>query len=333
MGRVASLLLIYLGFFVMCFLPFRCLLPSLLVCLALSPTSYAITYQYDAFDRLVTSGLDDGVVYQYRYDLNGNLQTRQAKQSCVIGADSDNDGMPDCIENREVRDNSVKDNAIFGQTALNARWLVMQQYRDFLGREGDVGGIEHWQRLLLGQTLTRAQTVQNFFDSAEFQVTRAPIVRLYFAYFNRIPDYGGLMFHSTRLKQGVELKTISGDFSGSQEFQNTYGALSNGQFVTLVYQNVLGRAPDAGGYQNWLNALNNGMTRGEMMMGFSESVEYKSSSYKKVYVTMSYVGLLRRSPEQAGFDGWLTYLNQGGSGLAMLEGFIGSPEYHNRFLP
>ena len=48
---------------------------------------------------------------------------------------------------------------------------------------------------------------------------------------------------------------------------------------------------------------------------------------------MMYVGMLRRAPEQAGFDGWLVLLNGGTSQLVMTQSFLDAPEYHNRFLP
>jgi Domain of unknown function (DUF4214)/RTX calcium-binding nonapeptide repeat (4 copies) len=45
--------------------------------------------------------------------------------------------------------------------------------------------------------------------------------------------------------------------------------------VTLLYQNVLGRAPDAGGLASWKNLLDAGtQTRTQVVTGFSESAEY-----------------------------------------------------------
>jgi len=69
------------------------------------------------------------------------------------------------------------------------------------------------------------------------------VVRLYSAYFLRIPDYDGLMYWVNRKTQGTALEEISDAFATSPEFQTTYGSLSNAEFVTLVYQNVLGRDP------------------------------------------------------------------------------------------
>jgi hypothetical protein len=133
------------------------------------------------------------------------------------------------------------DNDVFG----NARLFVMQQYRDFLAREGDAAGIAHWTSQLSIGAQSRAQMVETFVASAEFQGNISPVARLYFAYFVRIPDYDGLNFWIGFFKGGHSLQEISGHFAGSAEFVSTYGALTNGQFVQRVYENVLGRAPDA----------------------------------------------------------------------------------------
>jgi Domain of unknown function (DUF4214) len=244
--------------------------------------------------------------------------------------DTDSDGIPDVVEVEEGTNPNVKDNDVF----VNTRLFVMQQYRDFLGREGDPGGISFWTNLINSGSLTRAQVIDSFFNSPEFQGTVSPVTRLYFAYFLRIPDYEGLNFWVNQYRQGATLDSISQAFSESPEFQATYGSLDNTQFVTLLYLNVLGRAPDPGGLAFWVGQLNSGaMTRGQVMLGFSESPEYKQTSFNKVYVTMIYVGMLRRAPEQGGFDFWVNQLNGGASGLNLIQGFLNAPEYHNRFLP
>jgi Domain of unknown function (DUF4214) len=52
-----------------------------------------------------------------------------------------------------------------------------------------------------------------------------------------------------------------------------------------------------------------------------------------VFVTLIYVGMLRRAPEQSGFDFWLDQVNSGTSGLQLIQAFLNSAEYHDRFLP
>ena len=213
----------------------------------------------------------------------------------------------------------------------NARLFAQQQYRDFLGREGDAAGVTHWASQIDAGAQTRAQMVETFFNSAEFQGLGAPVVRLYFAYLLRIPDYNGLNFWIGQFRGGQPLVSISNAFAQSPEFVNRYGTLNNAQFVDRVYQNVLGRAPDADGLAHWTGQLNAGMTRGQLMVAFSESPEYRAVIANEVYVTMMYAGMLRRAPDATGFSHWLGYMDAGNSGLALIQGFLDSIEYHGRF--
>ncbi len=249
-------------------------------------------------------------------------------EACQPG-DADNDGIPSCLEPREGRSAATKDNDVFG----SARLFAMQQYRDFLGREGDPAGVDFWTGQV-GTAQTRAQVTEAFFNSSEFQGSIAPVARLYFAYFLRIPDYSGLSFWAGYYRDGNPLANIANFFAQSTEFTTAYGSLSNGDFVTLVYNNVLGRAPDAGGLAYWKGQLDtNARTRGQVMLGFSESEEFRAAMAAEVFVTMTYMGMLRRAPEQGGFDFWVDYLEGGSSGLALIGGFLGSTEYRLRFLP
>lgn len=97
--------------------------------------------------------------------------------------------------------------------------------------------------------------------------------RLYRAYFNRQPDAAGLEFW---LNDGRTIKQVSDFFAASAEFRTRYGVLGNEQFVELVYQNVLGRASETGGRQYWLGRLTGGMSRGDLMLNFSNSPEFIS---------------------------------------------------------
>ena len=267
---------------------------------------------------------------------SANPATVTLSGTAVAPVDTDGDGMPDAVEAVEGRNRSVKDNAIFaGLHANSDRWFAMQQYRDFLNREGDAGGISYWTGLLANNSSPRAETIQSFFGSSEFQSSGAPVVRLYLAYFNRIPDYGGLSFWVNEFQSGrYTLAAISQNFATSSEFTNTYGTLSNSAFVDRLYTDVLGRPADSAGATYWTNQLNTAArTRGEVMLAFSESSEYISLRSNDVYVTMMFVGMLRRSPDANGYSYWVNFMAGGGSGLTLIQGFLGSTEYRSRFLP
>ena len=98
--------------------------------------------------------------------------------------------------------------------------------------------------------------------------------RLYAAYFRRESDRNGLNHWVRERDRGVSLEAISAHFAASTEFTSTYGNLTDREFVTLVYQNVLGREPDEAGYRYWLNRLATDLDRGGLMVGFSEGPEF-----------------------------------------------------------
>ncbi len=102
------------------------------------------------------------------------------------------------------------------------------------------------------------------------------ITRLYSAYFLRAPDDGGYAFWSDEFSSGRRgLQNMSDFFASSDEFRALYANLSNREFVQLVYQNVLGRQPDVEGLNFWTGRLDSGaMSRGTVMINFSESSEY-----------------------------------------------------------
>ncbi len=102
------------------------------------------------------------------------------------------------------------------------------------------------------------------------------IDRLYSAYFLRAPEGGGFEFWSTEYAAGRwNLERMSDFFATSDEFNTRYSTLTNAQFIDLVYRNVLNRAPESDGFNFWLGQLDSGaLTRGGMMIRFSESKEY-----------------------------------------------------------
>ena len=101
--------------------------------------------------------------------------------------------------------------------------------------------------------------------------------RLYEATLARQPDPGGFDFWIGQLRGGMSLEAAASGFTGSPEFQSTYGSLDDTQFVTLLYNNVLHRAPDPGGLSFWLNQISTGESRSDVVLGFSESPEDKGN--------------------------------------------------------
>ncbi|MBY0336378.1 MAG: DUF4214 domain-containing protein [Acetobacteraceae bacterium] len=167
--------------------------------------------------------------------------------------------------------------------------------------------------------------------------------RLYQAVLGRGPDPLGLNGWAAAIQGGMTVAQAAGGFVGSPEFAARFGSPDNGGFVTITYRNVLARDPDPGGYANWLAALNGGLSRAEMIAGFSESAEFKARIAAQLpnglwdqdetaaAVARLYQATLGRRPEEAGLRGWKQLLDGGAALRDIAPGFIGSPEYAARF--
>jgi Ca2+-binding RTX toxin-like protein len=109
------------------------------------------------------------------------------------------------------------------------------------------------------------------FDTSE---NAGQVYRLYQAAFARTPDAVGLGFWIGRADNGNSLKQAAASFIESAEFQNRYGAASSDSaFIQAIYQNVLSRSPDPSGNSFWQGQLNQGMSRTDVLVNFSESAE------------------------------------------------------------
>lgn len=101
--------------------------------------------------------------------------------------------------------------------------------------------------------------------------------RLYQACFDRTPDTEGLGFWIKQLDAGnVTLTQAANLFIGSEEFAEVYGApqeLADVHYLALLYANVLDRVPDADGFGFWRDQQEDGVTRADMLVYFSESTE------------------------------------------------------------
>jgi hypothetical protein len=112
-----------------------------------------------------------------------------------------------------------------------------------------------------------------------------------------------------------------------------YGALTNQQFVTQIYTDVLGRPADADGVKYWTARLDSGArTRGTVMVGFSESSEYKRKQKENTDLAVAYILLLGRAPTTAEGTDWTTR-EKAGTTVAVLAGeLIRSAAYRTHIL-
>lgn len=158
------------------------------------------------------------------------------------------------------------------------------------------------------------------------------IERLYRAFFQRQPDTPGLDFWRSSTDRATD---IADAFAASPEFIETYGILGLEGFVDLVYNNVLGRAPDDAGRDYWVGQLRSGWSRGEVMLNFSESPEFVQQTGTDAptraldgTIERLYRAYFDRSPDQGGLCFWTDQVLVQGRTVADLSAeFEHSPEF------
>ena len=126
------------------------------------------------------------------------------------------------------------------------------------------------------QALSLSDDVKETFDQVTgIDDVSGVVFRLYNAAFSRLPDSAGLENWINANSNGSRTYAASAkEFSESQEFKNRYGAnVTDTQFITTMYNNVLERDPDPTGLAHYQNLLATGKTRGAMLLDFSESHE------------------------------------------------------------
>ncbi|WP_332855500.1 DUF4214 domain-containing protein [Duganella sp. S19_KUP01_CR8] len=179
-----------------------------------------------------------------------------------------------------------------GGAGLDTAYYTQKQYQLSIVRntDGSVSVRDYWAGKD-ADTLTNVERLM-FSDHAvalDLGGAGGQAYRLYQSAFNRAPDSGGVGYWINVLDHGVSLKTVAQGFIDSPEFKTLYGAAPTDQaFITNLYNNVLHRAPDAGGSSFWMDRLHEGVSRVDVLMAFSESVENQATIAKIIGAGFSY---------------------------------------------
>lgn len=192
--------------------------------------------------------------------------------------------------------------------------FVKRQYQDLLGRAPGFGELNTAVLALNNGTQSTADIIDGIANRPERIDLRHPVIRLYLAYFDRAPDHGGLTYWVNKRAKGTKLDVVSNSFASSSEFKTKYGNLTNTEFVTLVYQNVLKRNPDADGLAYWTKQLSEGKaSRGRVMTQFSESNEHRTTSKGRVVVADVHDAMLGERVSVLELQNWAGHVRFGGS--------------------
>jgi len=208
--------------------------------------------------------------------------------------------------------------------------FVAQQSRDFLGRNPTSSE----STAAVNALNTGAKTPQAYVNELLTGWTGSSygsVARLYFAYFVRPPDQGGLDFWVKRHQAGMKLSAISSNFAASNEFKTKYGSLTDRAFVEKIYTNLFERTGDPSGLAYWTGKLDQKVkTRGQVMIGFSESSEFKRVRAEEIRVVLLYRSMLQRTPTATEYASQLARLQGGTTVPRLILELLDSTAYGSR---
>ncbi|HEV7720379.1 MAG TPA: DUF4214 domain-containing protein [Iamia sp.] len=194
----------------------------------------------------------------------------------------------------------VRDDVTSTTPFANPTAFVTQQFEDFAGRVPTASELSSWKARLDHGEVSPEEVVDSLAHSNVWSSQRGPVIRLYWAFFERVPDKGGMDYWIGEAQKGLSLAKMASKFAQSQEFKTKYGPLSNSAFVTAIYQNIFDRDPEPAGLAYWKGELDSGArTRGDVMVGFSESAEGRLLLAPAVDSVLVWLGMMRTVPPSA----------------------------------
>lgn len=121
------------------------------------------------------------------------------------------------------------------------------------------------------QDLIGLSTIDGYtHEGTTFDFTWTPAkmeaARYYATILDRAAEISGLEFWAS-FDGVMSNQQMADNMINSTEGQARFGGMSNGQFVEAMYENVLGRHSDQAGYDYFVNFLDNGQTRGQVISG------------------------------------------------------------------
>jgi subtilisin family serine protease len=233
----------------------------------------------------------------------------------------------------------------------NNFFFVTQQYRDFLGREPDAGGLGFWSSDInscgtdpICLTRRRVGISAAFFVEAEFQRTGSFVVRSFRGGLGRRPTFAEFSADRPLIVEGPNLEQTKQAymlaFVQRGEFTTKYAAATTATaFVDALIASInTNSGVDLTSIRtDMINAYNNGggtvQGRANATRLAIDATAFQNAEFNPNFVLMQYFGYLQRDPEPAGFQFWLDVLNNRvpGNFQGMVCAFITSAEYQRRF--
>ena len=197
----------------------------------------------------------------------------------------------------QVAENFVLSSEFLGSVENDTQFVTVL-YKAFFDRDPDDAGFAYWTKALSDKAMTREEVERNFVYSQEWadtcaeygilsgstvkpsksidptEATLAFVERMYTKAMNRESDPEGKAYWAGKLANyECTGETIGLEFFTSAEMKG-YN-LDNEEFVKRLYSTFLDREADSTGLSFWINELENGAERADVVKGFAKSAEFE----------------------------------------------------------
>jgi hypothetical protein len=234
-------------------------------------------------------------------------------------------------------------------TIDDSDFFVNQHYVDFLSRFPEKAGFDSWLNYMNTHVCAndpeclhqaRLTVSASFFNSQEFNLKGGYVFRFYKSSLGRMPSYQEMVTGmrsvtgATSTEVDQKRAQFATDWVVRTDFLQAFPrSLTPTAFVDGILQvagiTVSNRAQII---SDLTAAGNTDAGRATAVRAIADSQEETNHEFNPAWVYMQYVGYLRREPEPAGFNAWLTFLNNNPTQFTeMIRGFVDSVEYRNRF--
>lgn len=181
---------------------------------------------------------------------------------------------------------------------LSDKEFITRLYRTFMNREPDADGFKYWLNQM-SNGKDRTFIFNSFINSTEWaniclkygiisggtakptynKLASQSVIdfatRLYTTCLGRNYDTSGRNYWASELsnmrKSGTE---VAYGFFFSSEFKNK--CISDKDYIARLYLTLMGRNPDASGFNYWMKQLSNGMSREQAFKSFANTPEFKA---------------------------------------------------------
>lgn len=206
----------------------------------------------------------------------------------------------------------------------NANALFVNQiYQDLLRRPADGGGQAYWTGLLDNNKTNRVLLLLQFEGTFEYRARE--VENLYETLLHRSADPVGLFTFANALGSGATVTQVEARLLASDEYYQTRGAGTTDGFLTALYGDVLGRAPDATGHDSLAGNLSQGRSRSDVV-----AAVYGSPESARYVTQVLYRTFLHREADASGIAFFTQLIQDGGTPELATSLLLASDEYFAR---